>query len=81
MITTLSQEIRFVGSMIVSDDTGQLVRLIQSLTILIGILITTIQVIAPFLEWLQETAEVWQFASVVMGIRVSSLAWGLGVTQ
>jgi len=77
----LNQQIRFIGSMIVSDDTGQLMRLIQALTILIGILITTIRVIAPMLEWLQSIAEAYQFAGAILGIRISSLAWGLGLTN
>jgi len=31
--------------------------------------------------WFAQECEAWQFAGVVMGIRISSLAWGLGVTQ
>ena len=31
--------------------------------------------------WFVGEYEAWQFAWTVMGIRVSSLAWGLGVTQ
>jgi hypothetical protein len=31
--------------------------------------------------WCVSEAEVWRFVSVVMGIRVSSLAWGLGITN
>lgn len=75
----LAQQIKFTGSFIVSDDTGQLMRLFQALTILIGILITAIRVLVPFLEWLQDVAETYQFVSTVLGIRVSSLAWGLGL--
>ena len=31
--------------------------------------------------WFIGECEAWRFAGVVMGIRVSSLAWGLGLTQ
>ena len=79
-MTVFAQEIKFVGSFVVSDDTGQLMQLIQTITILIGILITTLRVVAPLLEWLQDIAEAYQFVSTVLGIRVSSLAWGLGIT-
>lgn len=54
-IMILAQEIKFVVSAIVSDDTGQLMRLIQSLTILIGLLITLLKIIVPVLEWLQDS--------------------------
>ena len=81
MVSTFEQQIRFVGSMIISDDTGQLMRLIQALAILVGMLVTLLRVIGPLLVQVQETAEAWQFAWVVMGIRVSSLAWGVGLTQ
>lgn len=56
----LSHQIKFVSSMIVSDDTGQLLRLIKALTILVGLLITILEVIVPFLEALNDIAIVIQ---------------------
>jgi hypothetical protein len=78
-MTTFLQEIRFVGSMIVSDDTGQLIRLIQSLIIMVGMLLVLLRVLAPVLLWLNDVTEAYQFGSVILGIRISSLAWGLGL--
>ena len=56
----LQQTIKFVGSMVVSDDTGQLLRLIQAITILCGLLIVLLRLIIPMLEWLQDVAEAVQ---------------------
>lgn len=55
-MVSFAQEIKFVGSFIISDDTGQLIRLIQAIGILIGMLITLLRVVAPLLELAQELA-------------------------
>lgn len=80
-MTALNQQIRFIGSMIVSDDTGQLIRLIQSLIIMVGMLLALLRIISPMLLWLQDALEAYQVGSVILGIRISSLAWGLGLTN
>ena len=36
---------------------------------------------AHLYTWFIGEYEAWQFAGVVMGIRLSSLAWGLGLTN
>lgn len=60
-----AQEIKFVGSFIISDDTGQLIRLIQALGILVGMLITLLRVIAPLLMVMQDIAvwlqRIWEY--------------------
>lgn len=69
---TLAHQIKFTASMIVSDDTGQLMRLIQALAILCGLLIAITQIILPLLEWLQQFAVMWQ--QVIMIFRT----WPIG---
>lgn len=62
---TLAHQIKFTASMIVSDDTGQLMRLIQALAILCGLLIAITQIILPLLEWAQQFAVMWQQAIMI----------------
>jgi len=79
-MVSFSQQIRFTGSFIVSDDTGQLIRLLQSLIIMVGMLIMLLRVVSPVLLWLQEVIESYQFVITILSIRIHSLVWGLGLT-
>lgn len=53
---TLAHSIKVAVSMIVSDDTGELLRLIRAITILCGLCINVIEVVLPLLEWINTTA-------------------------
>lgn len=61
---TLAHSIKVAVSMIVSDDTGELLHLIRAITILCGLCINVIQVVLPVLEWINTTAitmqQAWQ---------------------
>lgn len=56
MVKTLTHEIKFTGSVIVSDTSGQLLRLIQALIIFFGLVIRLVEILMPLLETLQEMA-------------------------
>lgn len=52
----LAHSIKFVASVIVHDDTGELLRLIRAITILLGLVITMVRMVTPILEWMQDIA-------------------------
>lgn len=70
---TLTHSIKVAVSMIVSDDTGELLRLIRAITILCGLCINVIEVVLPVLEWVNTTAITMQQAWVVVRL------WPVGI--
>lgn len=53
---TLTHSIKLAVSMVVSDDTGELLQLIRGITILCWLCISMIQVVLPVLEWVNSAA-------------------------
>lgn len=62
----LAHDIKLAVSMIVSDDTGELLRLIRAITILCGLCISVVQVVLPVLEWINSVAITMQQAWMVV---------------
>lgn len=60
----LAHSIKLAVSMVVSDDTGELLQLIRGITILCGLCITLMQVVLPVLEGINSVAisvqQAWQ---------------------
>lgn len=63
---TLAHDIKLAVSMVVSDDSGELLRLIHAITILCGMVIMIVRIVLPVLEWMHNTACAWQQAWVAV---------------